>query len=132
MKAVKKGEIRYNKKLWEGIDLKLIKMEKDDKWPNGYAYDVFKDGTVYFVDLAGHSRGMSGVYIKNGSNFVLITGDAVYNRHNYEDLKLPGLVVDKEKAIKSINRILKLSKYPGCIAILPSHDIEIKPHTIKL
>lgn len=130
--AVRQGDIRYNEKLWEGIDIKPVPMSKNSGFPHHEAWDVFGDGTVFFVNLAGHSAGMTGVMIKNNGKFVILTGDACYNRHSWENRKLPGITADAGKARKSIEWVAKMSKSPDCVEILATHDPEVVPHSIEL
>lgn len=130
--AVAEGDIRYNKKLWEGIPIQSIPMTENAAFPHGEVWDVFGDETVYFVNLAGHSAGMTGVLIQNNGKYVILTGDACYNRHNWENLKLPGITADTEKARKSIEWVAEMSKSPDCVEILATHDPEVSPHTTQL
>lgn len=130
--AVSHGDIRYNKKLWEGIAIRPVPMTGNAAFPHGEAWDVFGDGTVYFVNLAGHSAGMTGVLVQNGGKFVILTGDACYNRHNWEDIKLPGITADAKKAEASIRWIAKKSRSINCVEILATHDPEVLPHSLEL
>ena len=132
MDAVSHGDIRYNKKLWEGITIQPVSMTEDAAFPHGEACDAFGDGTVYFVNLAGHSAGMTGVLVQNRGKYVILTGDACYNRHNWEDLKLPGITANAQKAKKSIEWVAKMSKSANCVEILATHDAEILPHSLEL
>lgn len=132
LEAVANGDIRYNKKLWEGIGIQPAPMTQNADFPHNEAWDVFGDETVYFVNLAGHSAGMIGVLIKNNGKYVILTGDACYNRHNWEDGKLPGITADVKKAKKSVELVAKMSKSPNCVEILATHDAEVVPHLIDL
>lgn len=130
--AVSQGDIRYNKKLWDGIAIRPVPMTADAAFPHGEAWDVFGDKTVYFVNLAGHSAGMTGVLVQNNGNYVILTGDACYNRHNWEEGKLPGITADAKKAKTSIEWVAKMAASPNCVEILATHDAEIAPHSLEL
>lgn len=130
--AAKSGDIRYNPNLWAGIDIEPVAMQAGSQWPHGEACDVFGDGTVYYVTLAGHSAGMTGVLVQNGGRFVVITGDACYNRHSWQQLKMPGITADKAKAMRSLEWVKAMSEKPGCVEVLATHDPEVEPHTIEL
>lgn len=132
LKAVEKGDIRYNKKLWAGIPIQPVPMTENSAFPHDEAWDVFDDGTVYFVNLAGHSAGMTGVMVQSSEKFVILTGDSCYNHHNWEDLKLPGITSDAEKAKKSIEWVAKMAASPNCMEILATHDADAVPHSIEL
>lgn len=130
--AARQGDIRYNKKLWENIPVRPIPMADNDAFPHKKAWDVFGDGTVYFVDLAGHSAGMTGVLIQNNGKYVILTGDACYSRRNWEDLKLPGITADADKAKRSIEWVARMAKSADCVEILATHDPEIVPHSLEI
>lgn len=132
LEAAAHGDIRYNPKLWEDISIRPVPMTENPAFPHGEAWDVFGDETVYFVNLAGHSAGMTGVLIQHNGKKVILTGDACYNRHNWEDMKLPGITADAEKAKRSIEWVAKMSASPNCMEILATHDAEILPHTVEL
>ncbi|MDO5540913.1 MAG: hypothetical protein Q4F83_12740 [Eubacteriales bacterium] len=78
-------------------------MENTGLGPHGRSFDVFQDGTVQFVDVLGHSAGTTGVPIHNQGKFVLITADACYNRQSWEQMCLPGITVNRDKAEASFN-----------------------------
>jgi N-acyl homoserine lactone hydrolase len=96
------------------------------------SFDVFGDGSVQFVDLAGHSDGTTGVLVQNGGRFVLMTADACYNRRNWEQLKLQGITTDREKAMRALSWVREMSRKPDCAEILATHDADIRPHVITL
>ena len=130
--AVEKGDIRYNRKLWENIAIQPIHMENTGLGPHGRSVDVFQDGTVQFVDVSGHSAGTTGVLIQNQGKFVLITADACYNRQSWEQMCLPGIMVNKDKAKASLKWVHDMSQKKECMEILATHDPEIRPHKIIL
>jgi glyoxylase-like metal-dependent hydrolase (beta-lactamase superfamily II) len=132
LEAAKRGGIRYNRKLWENIPIAPLPMTRSGLGPNGMSDDVFGDGGVQLIDLAGHSDGTTGVLIQNGGRFVILTADACYNRQNWEQLKLQGITTNPEKALRALAWVQKMSRQPGCAGILATHDPEVKPHEIIL
>lgn len=126
------NRIRYNRKMWEGISIDPIPFQYDANTPHKKSYDVFQDGTVKFIDLSGHSKGTTGVLIQQDNRFVILTGDACYNRHNWEEKKLQGITVSKEKAMQSIQWISDMSQKEGCVKILATHDPEIQEQLIEI
>jgi N-acyl homoserine lactone hydrolase len=132
LKAASRLDMRYNRKLWEGIPIVPVPMAHTGIGPEGMSFDVFGDGSIQFVDLSGHSAGTTGVLITSGGRFVLLTADACYNRSNWEKLKLQGITTDKGKALRALEWVQKMSRQPGCAEILATHDPEIQPHMIKL
>lgn len=130
--AAEEGDIRYNKRLWEGVPIEPYPEERSDLYPNEIGWDVFGDQTVRLVNLAGHSKGNTGVWIQSEKGFVIITGDACYIRENWEEGKLPGITANKEKAERSIAWIGSRSKREDCLEILTAHNPEEQPHVITL
>lgn len=132
LQAVKEGDIRYYKGLWEDISMKPVIYEDSGVGPFKRSFDLFGDSSVLLVDLAGHSKGNMGVLISNHEKFVLITGDACYNHTSWQKLTLPGITVNKEKAIKSLEWVKEMSEKPECVEILATHDPAVKQHTIVI
>jgi len=130
--AAEGGDIRYNKKFWEGTRLEAIHLKDGGIGPQGHSLDVFVDGTVRFVDLSGHSAGTTGVLVEKGGSFVLITADACYNRANWEDMKLPGITADRDKALAALAWVRGMSRDPRCAQILATHDAGVEPQVITL
>lgn len=130
--AMKKGNIRYYNGLWKNINFETIKMISSNYGPFHRSYDVFGDESVVLLDLSGHSKGTMGVMISNQEKYVLITSDSSYNRNSWEELKLPGITVDKQKAMSVLEWIQQTSKDHNCLEILATHDPEIVPHSITL
>lgn len=132
LEAADRGGLRYRRKLWEGVPIQPLPMTHTGVGPNGMSFDVFGDGSVQFVDLSGHSDGTTGVLLQNGGRFVILTADACYNRKNWEQLRLQGITTNREKALRALEWVRKMSREPGCAEILATHDPEIRPHTIEL
>lgn len=126
------GGLRYNACLWEGIDFEALEMQDIGIGPSGRGMDVFGDGSVRLVGLEGHSAGMTGLLLSGADGFVVITGDACYNRRSWEDLRLPGITIDETKAKSALEWVQKMSRDPRCIEILATHDPAVKPHIISL
>lgn len=132
LKAAAGGDIRYNRRLWDGLPLEPLFFKNTGLGPEGRSLDWFGDGSVQFIDVSGHSAGTTGVLITRNDRFVFITSDACYNRASWENQKVPGLMADKEKAGKALKWIHELSLKPGMVEILATHDPEVEPHTITL
>lgn len=132
LRAASRHDIRYHKQLWQNIPIAPLNMTQSETGPNGLSFDVFGDSSVIFVDLAGHSDGTTGVIIQNEGRFVILTSDACYNRQNRELLKLQGITTDRDSAMRALVWIQKMSRKPGCVEILSTHDPETEPHTIEL
>lgn len=89
------------------------------------SHDVFGDGSVLLVDLAGHTPGSVGVLAHTGGGWVLIAGDAAWHRLQIEKVRqkssYPGVLVDEDRgeAFKMLQR-LHLARH--VVTIVPTHD----------
>ncbi|MCI1666292.1 MAG: N-acyl homoserine lactonase family protein [Atopobiaceae bacterium] len=126
------GGVRYNPRLWEGVDLEPLDLAETGEGPEGRGLDVFGDGSVRIVELAGHSLGMCGVIAEAAGRFVLMTGDACYDRASWEDQRLPGICADRDAAASALAWVRDQAADPACIEVLATHDPEVVPHDIVL
>ncbi len=90
------------------------------------SHDLFADGSVVLVDLAGHTPGSVGVLLNlDGDRRVLLAGDAVWHRLQVRLLRekapFPGQLVDDDRdaAFAGVHRLHAL---PPTIELIPSHD----------
>ena len=89
------------------------------------SHDVFGDGTVVVCDLAGHTPGHQGILLTlHSGRRVLLAGDAVWNAAQIRAVRQrPALTrladVDADQAYRTI---VRLSKLPSDITVLPAHD----------
>lgn len=90
------------------------------------SHDLFSDGSVVLVDLAGHTPGSVGVLLalRDGQR-VLLAGDAVWHGLQVQLLRekapFPGRLVDADRdaAFAAVHRLHAL---PPDIAVVASHD----------
>lgn len=66
-------------------------------------HDVFGDGAVTCVPTPGHTPGHQSLRVKTERGEFVLCGDACYLRRSLEDLHLPGIVHDREHAMKSLH-----------------------------
>ena len=84
--------------------------------------DIFGDGTVTMIDLPGHTPGHHGLVVRlNRMGYVLLTGDAVHFRENYETDGVPEGNTSRADTIASIERIKGLVKNLHATVII-QHD----------
>lgn len=117
-------DVRYNPKFWEDVPVETLNMEEDPGAPFGKSCDVFMDGSFKAVLTPGHSEGSIAILAKGKTGFAAFIGDDSYNRHSWEDLKLPGPVFNKEDMKKTLQWVQKLNRDPECIGIYAAHDPE--------
>jgi glyoxylase-like metal-dependent hydrolase (beta-lactamase superfamily II) len=123
IKASKKWNPRYLRRLWKGITIK--------PFPNQET-DLLGDGSVVLLPLNGHSKGMTGVKIEGDNGFAIIAGDAGYCQESIDLQILPGIVENKKDEIASLRQLAKYKKDPRCKEILMTHDRDEKEETIVL
>lgn len=123
---------RYHKKLWEGMDIQSFQFTQTGIGPVGKSYDVFDDGSLVLVSTPGHSHGMFTALVNGEEKYVAICGDTGYMEKSWKELWLPGLTVDKSKAMKSLKWLKMISQDENCVEILATHDPAVKPHVIEL
>ncbi|OJZ74795.1 MBL fold metallo-hydrolase [Mycobacterium paraffinicum] len=89
------------------------------------SHDLFRDGSVVLVDLAGHTPGSVGVLAHTPRGWVLIAGDAAWHWLQIEKVRqkssYPGVLVDedREEAFRTLQR-LHLARHTA--TIIPTHD----------
>jgi N-acyl homoserine lactone hydrolase len=72
--------------------------------------DVFGDGTVIMLRTPGHTPGHSSLLIKLPQmGAVIITGDAVHFRENYDSVGVPSFNYDRAQTVASIERLKKIA-----------------------
>jgi N-acyl homoserine lactone hydrolase len=69
-------------------------------------YDVFADGSVVVVSTPGHTPGHQSLLVrlpKTGA--VVLSGDAVHFKDNWDNRRVPGFNFNKEQTLASMQRI---------------------------
>ncbi|MEI7057933.1 MBL fold metallo-hydrolase [Nocardioides sp. CCNWLW239] len=91
------------------------------------SHDLFGDGSVVLVDLAGHTPGSVGVLLTTEDGPVLLVGDTAWHGLQIEQLRqrsgfLGCLVdVDREQTWRALHRLHAL---PSFVKVVPAHDHE--------
>ena len=71
--------------------------------------DVFGDGSVMLLATPGHSPGHQSLLVHlRSSGFIILSGDVVHLRENFEKNIVPSLNTDKAASIASMARIRQL------------------------
>jgi len=84
--------------------------------------DVFGDGSVMILNLPGHTPGHHGLLVrlpKTGP--VLLSGDVVHFRENYDNGRVPGMNIDRADSVASIDRFRKTAQNLKA-TIVTQHD----------
>ena len=84
--------------------------------------DVFGDGSVIMLNTPGHTPGHHSVLVKLAQmGPVLISGDAVHFRENYDAGGVPWFNFDRAQSLASIDRLKKIAANAKATVII-QHD----------
>src|SRR5881394_426805 len=84
--------------------------------------DVFGDGTVVILRTPGHTPGHSALLVQlKEKGAVLLTGDLVHFRENYESGGIPWFNFDRAQTAASIDRLKKIAANMKATVII-QHD----------
>ena len=89
------------------------------------SHDLFGDGSVVLVDLAGHTPGSVGVLLHTSAGHVLLAGDAAWHTYQVEDIRqkssYPGGLADDDRA-ESFRTLHRLHAIKDRVTVVPTHD----------
>jgi len=69
-------------------------------------YDVFSDGSVTIISTPGHTPGHQSLLVKlPNTGALVLSGDAVHFKSNWENRGVPSGNTDKDKTLASMQRI---------------------------
>jgi N-acyl homoserine lactone hydrolase len=72
-------------------------------------YDVFGDGSVTIISTPGHTPGHQSLLVKlNKTGALLLSGDAVHFRDNWDNRRVPAINFEKDKTATSLQRMADL------------------------
>lgn len=89
------------------------------------SHDLFGDGTVVLVDLAGHTPGSVGILAQTRNGRLLLAGDAAWHTLQVEKIRqkasFPGTFVDhdREATFATLHRLHLAS---ATVTVVPTHD----------
>lgn len=89
------------------------------------SHDVFDDGSVVLVDLAGHTPGSVGVLLHTSAGYVLLAGDAAWHTYQVEDIRqkssYPGGLADEDRT-EAFRTLHRLHAVKDRVKVVPTHD----------
>jgi glyoxylase-like metal-dependent hydrolase (beta-lactamase superfamily II) len=89
------------------------------------SHDLFGDGSVVLVDLAGHTPGSVGVLAHTATGWVLLVGDAAWNTDQIDLIRqkagYPGEFADEDRD-ETFRTLHRLHAVKDRVAIIPTHD----------
>ena len=90
--------------------------------PQAIDKDVFGDGSVIMLRTPGHTPGHSSLLVKlQQMGPVIITGDAVHFRENWDSVGVPWFNFDRAQTLASIDRMKKIAANAKATVII-QHD----------
>lgn len=89
------------------------------------SHDLFGDGSVVIVDLAGHTPGSVGVLLHTATGHVLLAGDAAWHTYQVDDIRqkssYPGGLADEDRA-ETFRTLHRLHAIKDRVTVVPTHD----------
>jgi glyoxylase-like metal-dependent hydrolase (beta-lactamase superfamily II) len=89
------------------------------------SHDLFGDGSVVLVDLAGHTPGSVGLLLHTKAGPVMLAGDAAWHTYQIDDIRqkssYPGGLADenRDEAFRTLHR---LHAVKDRVTVIPTHD----------
>ena len=90
--------------------------------PVGRSYDVFGDGTLLLVHTPGHSHGLFSARIRGRDGYIVLGNDAAYLPESFSEHRIPGFVVNRRLAEKSLDWLIQCRQDPSCMGVYVNHD----------
>jgi glyoxylase-like metal-dependent hydrolase (beta-lactamase superfamily II) len=88
----------------------------------GQVWDLFADGSVWLIPIAGHSRGQLAALLNTSEGPLLFTFDASHLRSNLEHRVIPGSTVDEAQALDAIDRLRALQAAYPALRVFYGHE----------
>jgi len=132
LRAANKDKLRYIHHMWKGTNIKTFHMTLSEYGPQHRSFDLFGDDTIVFVHVPGHTSGLVATIIQNNDKFVLLTSDCGYAPKSWEQMILPGVMVNKKQLFESLSWEKEMSQKANCIRVIANHDPDTKPQTIEI
>jgi N-acyl homoserine lactone hydrolase len=111
--GAKEWEAITNPKPAAGVNFKPFEgwIKGDNKVePQPIDKDVFGDGSVIMLRTPGHTPGHSSLLVKlSQMGPVIISGDAVHFRENYDTVGVPSFNFDRAQTVASVERLRKIA-----------------------
>ncbi|MFC6181579.1 N-acyl homoserine lactonase family protein [Lactiplantibacillus daowaiensis] len=131
--AAQHDKLRYIPKMWQGVNVQTYDFSASKLGPFHQSFDLFGDGSLQFIYVPGHSRGLAATLVQGASGQqVLLASDTGYAQTSIDHLYTPGIVINRAQALQSIAWVQQAASEPQVIETLTNHDPAIRPHTITL
>jgi N-acyl homoserine lactone hydrolase len=117
----------YHAPLWEGANVRRVRVE-GDPW-EGFTdtLDLFGDGTVRLLSTPGHTPGHCSVAVALEGRHAVLIADLADTMASVRGPELPGLAVDFDQLRSSLAQLREhVAGHPDAI-LIPGHDPERWP-----
>lgn len=84
--------------------------------------DLFGDGSVFLIDVAGATPGGLAALIRLPTGPVILCGNLAWTKDQYFYPRLPGFLFDREAWWEEIWRLKKFKELAPELIVLPDHD----------
>jgi glyoxylase-like metal-dependent hydrolase (beta-lactamase superfamily II) len=100
------------------------------------SHDLFGDGSVVLVDLAGHTPGSVGILLHTLDGWILLAGDAAWHHQQIEHIRqkasYPGGLADADRT-EAFLTLHRLHAVKDRVTVVPTHDhdaaLRLRPHS---
>lgn len=123
-KHSKKKNVRYHPSFWRGVNIETLEMQDDPQAPFHKSCDLFGDGSIRIYLTPGHTEGSAAVIARGETGYAAFVGDDSYNRHSWEEQKLPGPLYNIDDMKRTLQWVRALSRDKNIIGIYAAHDPE--------
>lgn len=120
----------YIKTMWQDVTINTFTFDNIPFGPYKKGYDLFGDGSFLLVYTPGHSKGQISFLISTTKGWILLASDVGYAERSWKEYILPGLMVDKKAAQKSLKWVQEFSRRNDCHKVIANHDPSIKEKVI--
>ncbi len=125
-------KIRFQIKWWKNTKIKGFDYN-DNQGPFQKSFDLFGDGSIELINIAGHSDGLCALKIKNDDGkYVLLFSDGGYGEKSWKEMITSGITMDKAKQKKSLEWIREQSLNDKCVESIANHDVNVREHIVEL
>ncbi|MDQ0297846.1 glyoxylase-like metal-dependent hydrolase (beta-lactamase superfamily II) [Salibacterium salarium] len=123
-------DLGYIKTMWRDIPINTFHLNTIPFGPYKKGYDLFGDETIYLVFTPGHSKGQMSILVSTTKGWILLASDVGYAERSWKEYILPGLMVDKQAAQKSLKWVQEFSRRKDCYRVIANHDPSIREENI--
>lgn len=127
--ASQRKDVRYRPSFWDGVTFEELDFVFDDRSPFQQSCDIYGDGSVVAHFTPGHSKGSVALVatdVETG-RFVVLAGDDGYSEKSWDELALPGPMVDASEMTRTLKWVRELRSDERCAGVFAAHDPAVAP-----